>query len=140
MSLALVLSLTVGELPPSHHPLSDHLQQLSGLPLPGKLQTGGKIQTFAIPEVLYSSRYFTCQLGQPNIKLHGKIFGYVLSFSAANSFCKRPWDCTWGSLVTEPGRRQTLEPKKQQKAPRKAGVRGGTLMSPGFAILPDCSK
>lgn len=124
MSLALMLSLWPWVICHSRHP---HLGDASGrselFPCQGKLQTGGKIQTFAIPELLHTSRYFTCQLSQPNIKLHGKTFGYLLSFSVANSFCKRPWDCSWGRvwLQRQAGDSHWSQ-KKQEKAPRKAGV------------------
>lgn len=80
---------------------------------------------------------------------HGKMFCYVFSFSAANSFYKTPWDRSWSSVwlqstQAEPGRRQRLEANQQEGAPREAGV--GRYCPHAaereivFTILPACCK
>lgn len=117
----------------------------------GNCANWGEKKTFAIPELIYTGRYFTCQLGQPNIKFTPclNIFCYVFSFSVANSFYKTPWDCSWStvwlqSTQAEPGRRQQLEANQQEGAPREAGVGRYSLQAAGreivFTILPACCK
>lgn len=98
MSLALVLSPWLWVICPTaitHHHITSGSSEV--LPCQGSCKLGGKSRPLQ-SQNSSTPAGISRQLDQPDIKLHGKIFGYVSSFSAANSFCKRPWDCSCGRV------------------------------------------